>query len=108
MIQLNILSHIVQKVNNAISLEDALNTLVTEVLLSLRAEACTVYMIDKRQSQYVLVATKGLNEQMVRHVRFGLSEGLVGYVGQREEPINLEDANQHEKFLYHHGSGEDK
>lgn len=108
MIQLSLLRHIVQKVSGATSLQDALDTLVSAVQQAMQTEACTVYMIDKRQSKYALVATQGLNQKMVKHIRFGLSEGLVGYVGQREEPINLEAASLHEKFLYHPEVGEDK
>lgn len=108
MIKLSVLKNIVQKVNNAISLEESLNVLVEEVQIAMQTEACTVYMIDKRKSQYVLLATKGLNRKMIKHVRFGLSEGLAGYVGQREEPINLDDASSHERFLYHPDVGEEK
>lgn len=108
MVQLQLLRNIIQKVNYAVSLEESLNILVAEVQQALQTEACTVYIIDKRKSQYVLVATEGLNPKMVKHIRFGLSDGLVGYVGFREEPINLEEASKHKHFLYHPDAGEEE
>ncbi len=44
------------------------------------------------------MATDGLNLDSIGQVRFKLNEGLIGFVGEREEPLNLEDAPSHPKF----------
>ena len=38
---------------------------------------------------FVLMATDGLNPAQVGICRFGRTEGLVGCVGERQEPVNL-------------------
>jgi len=46
------------------------------------------------------MATRGLNPKSVGKIRIPLDKGLVGLVGEREEPINLDDASKHPRFLY--------
>ena len=47
-------------------------------------------------------------EKAVGNVSLGYSEGLVGLVGVREEPINLEHAREHERYCYLPETGEEK
>ena len=54
------------------------------------------------------MATQGLNAEAVGTVSLGLSEGLVGLVGQREELINLEDASSHPRYHYLPETGEER
>ena len=54
------------------------------------------------------MATKGLNPDAIGKVSLGYSEGLVGLVGVREEPINLEDAQAHERYRYFPETGEER
>ncbi len=49
------------------------------------------YLKDESRQKYVFMATRGLNVDAVGLVTLELDEGLVGLVGERAEPINLED-----------------
>lgn len=98
---LKVLRRIVQDVTTAAHLSDALATLVTRVRKALEADAVSVYLIDSKHAEYVLVATDGLQKQSESWVRFGLDTGLVGLIGRREEPINLDDAPKHPDFSVH-------
>src|SRR5690606_4570669 len=40
----------------------------------------------------------GLNPDAAGKIAIGFSEGLIGWVGQREEPINLAKAHLHPRF----------
>lgn len=95
---LKILKRIVQEVTTATHLTDALTRLVHSVRKAINADAVSVFLIDKKQSEYVLIATDGLNRQAEFHVRVGLDHGLIGLVGRREEPINVENAPTHPDF----------
>jgi phosphotransferase system, enzyme I, PtsP len=102
------LRQIVQKVNAAQNLEEALQMMVVEVRLAVMTQAASIFLIDNHHAEYVLIATEGLNPKMVGNIRVGLDESLVGLVGRREEPINLEDAVSHPDFYYHPEVGEEK
>lgn len=95
---LKILKRIVQDVTTAGHLSEALTVLVQRVSKAVSAEAVSVYLIDNKHSEYVLIATEGLNKQAISKVRVGMDSGLIGLVGRREEPINIENAPSHPDF----------
>jgi phosphotransferase system enzyme I (PtsP) len=97
---LKILKRIVQDVTTASHLSEALTILVQRVRDAVNAEAVAVYLIDTKQSDYVLTTTDGLNKEAESRVRIKMDRGLIGLVGRREEPINIEDAFTHPDF--HH------
>jgi len=104
---LKALRRIVQEVNAAKDLNDALQIVVHQIKEAMHVQACTVYLVDKRHGEIVLMATDGLNIDAVRKVRVKLTEGLVGLVGQKEEPINLEDQHAHPNYYHHPAAGEE-
>ncbi|MYM63489.1 phosphoenolpyruvate--protein phosphotransferase [Pseudomaricurvus sp. HS19] len=104
---LNYLRSIVQEVNAARDLQSALNIIVQRVKSVMVTEVCSAYLRDG-QGNFVLMATDGLNQSSVGQVTLALGEGLVGYVAQREEPINLEQATAHPKYQYFEATGEER
>ncbi|MCK5500018.1 MAG: GAF domain-containing protein, partial [Tritonibacter mobilis] len=74
---------------------------------SMGTEVCSIYLRDEEDQRYVLMASEGLKQEAVGNVSLGLAEGLIGQVGLREEPVNLEDAFTHPKFHYLAETGED-
>jgi phosphotransferase system enzyme I (PtsP) len=78
---LDTLHRIVQEVNAARELKQALDIIVRRVAESTRVDVCSVYLIDRDAAEYVLMATVGLNADAVGQVRLRQNEGLVGLVG---------------------------
>ena len=105
--QLETLRRIVQEVDAAPSLHDALDVMVHQVAEAMQVDVCSVYLLDERNHRYVLMASHGLKAEAVGTVSLNINEGLVGLVGQREEIVNLENAPQHERFLYLPETGEE-
>lgn len=105
--QLETLRRIVQEVDAAASLHEALEVMVVQVAAAMGSEVCSVYLLDEHNQRYVLMASKGLNTESVGLVSLAYGEGLVGLVGQREEIVNLEDAANHPRFRYLAGTGEE-
>ncbi len=105
---LGMLRSIVQEVNSATELSEVLSIIVTRVQEAMATEVCSIYLLDPQQNRYILMATKGLNPDAVGQVSLGHSEGLVGLVGVREEPINLEHAQEHERYRYFPETGEER
>ena len=97
---LNILRHIIQEVSSAQDFNEALNIMVKRIANALATEACSIFLLDRSHGEYVLVATQGLNPQAVGKARVPINKGLVGLVGEREEPINIDDATIHPRFFH--------
>ncbi|MBD3645982.1 MAG: GAF domain-containing protein, partial [Pseudomonadales bacterium] len=104
---LDVLRRVIQEVNTARNLETALNIIVERVKEAMGTQVCTVYLLDEDHQRYVFMATRGLNQEAVGQVSLDPSEGLVGLVGQRAEPINLENAPEHPRYHYVKEVGEE-
>ncbi|MDC0663081.1 phosphoenolpyruvate--protein phosphotransferase [Marinobacter sp. SS21] len=105
---LEILRSLVQEVNSARDLQEALGIIVSRVQKAMGTEVCSVYLLDPDSNRYILMASEGLYQQAVGKVSLGYSEGLIGLVGSREEPINLEDAPSHPRYRYFPETGEER
>lgn len=105
---LNTLRTIVQEVSAAPDLKAALQIIVHRVRAAMHTEACSVYLFDEENGHYTLMASEGLNTSAVGRVCLAPSEGLVGLVGSREEPINLQDAASHPRYHYVSETGEER
>lgn len=97
---LTVLRQIIQEVSSAQDFGEALDIMVKRIANALATEACSIFLLDRHHGEYVLVATQGLNPKAVGKVRVPLNKGLIGWVGEREEPINIDDAKKHPRFLH--------
>jgi len=104
---LETLRHIVQEVNAAGGLNDALQIIVRRVRDAMKTQVCSVYMRDPASGRYVFRATQGLNQELVGVASLAPGDGLVGLVAERGEPVNLEDAENHPSFRFLPGIGEE-
>lgn len=105
---LSVLKSIVQEVNAAANLREALEIIVSRVQAAMNTQVCSIYLQDPNTDRYWLMATEGLNKAAVGKVSLGYNEGLVGLVGSREEPINLHDAQAHPRYRYFPETGEER
>ncbi len=104
---LEVLRRVIQEVNAARDLTGALNIIVDRVQESMGTQACTVYLTNDDDTRYVFMATRGLNQSAVGSVSLSNDEGLVSYVGERAEPVNLENATTHPRYLFVEEVGEE-
>ncbi|WP_120994923.1 phosphoenolpyruvate--protein phosphotransferase [Stutzerimonas urumqiensis] len=105
---LGTLRKIVQEVNAAKDLKAALNIIVQRVKEAMGSQVCSVYLLDPESGRFVLMATEGLNKKAIGKVSMSPNEGLVGLVGSREEPLNLEHASEHPRYRYFAETGEER
>lgn len=105
---LELLRRITQEVTTAQSLPAALDIIVRRVQHAMRAEVCSIYLVDPNTKQYVLMSTKGLSITTSEVITLAPDEGLVGLVGKRAEPINLADAKSHPAFFHIDETNEDQ
>ena len=104
---LTTLRRIVQQVTERASFTDAMHGLVTDVKDAMSADVCSIFLLDPEGDAFVLVATEGLNKEQIGRARLDKEQGLVGFVGSRAEPINLERAKQHPNYYFVADSGEE-
>ncbi|MDH5600489.1 MAG: phosphoenolpyruvate--protein phosphotransferase [Gammaproteobacteria bacterium] len=97
---LDILRRIVQEVNLAQNLEQALNVIVHRVKNEMNVDVCSVFLSNELDNEYVLMATDGLNPDAIGKVRLGHDKGLVSLIAKRAEPINLADACQNPRYQH--------
>ncbi|MFQ3248659.1 MAG: phosphotransferase system enzyme I (PtsP) [Glaciecola sp.] len=104
---LTILKRIVQEVNQIPGLEPALDRLATLVKETMKVDSCSIYLADHKNQVLVMKATDGLDKSAINKVSVGFSEGLIGLVVQREEPLNIENAPIHPRFKHYPEVNED-
>ena len=107
---LGALRSIVQHVNDATNFREALDLIVNEVREAMGVEVCSIYLQNsdntsnnqknsEAKNRFSFAANVGLNRDVVGSLELGEDEGLVSWVGKRAEPLNLQDATTHPKFL---------
>ncbi|MEM8767561.1 MAG: phosphoenolpyruvate--protein phosphotransferase [Pseudomonadota bacterium] len=104
---LNTLRSIVQDVAGAGSFREQLDVLVHDVRVALGTEVCSVYLMNRAQDQLLFAANEGLNQAAVTAISLDVTQGLVGLVAERAEPINLNNATAHPRFHLVPEIGED-
>lgn len=97
---LKVLRRIIQKVNAARNLDQALDIIVKDVRDAMDADVCSVYLTNDVLQQHVLMATDGLAPESVGNVRLAFDKGLVSVVARRAEPVNIDDAHNHPRYEY--------
>ncbi len=105
---LELLRKIVQEVSTAADVNSALDLIVRRIQRDMKTEVCSVFLFDPSSQRFVLRASQGLNRKSIGKVSLSSSEGIVGMVARRAEPINLEDAETHPAFCYLQETGEER
>ncbi|OEG72775.1 phosphoenolpyruvate--protein phosphotransferase [Shewanella colwelliana] len=93
---LKTLRDITQAVASADDLQSALSLLVTQTKLAMATQCCSIYILEEHE--LVLSATDGLDPNAIGNVKMPVTQGLVGLVAEREEPVNVADAHLHPRF----------
>ncbi len=94
------LRRIVSAFNQQADLTNALQQMTQAIKQVMSTDCCSVHLADHQQQHFVLTASDGLSQDALGRVQIGFSEGLIGLVAQREEPINLANAKLHPRFKY--------
>lgn len=105
---LQTLRRIIQEVNDARDLQQALRIIVQKVQEVVTVDACSIYLTGSAAQELVLMATEGLHPESVGQVRLRWDQGLVGLVAERAEPVNKAHAPGHPRYLYFPETGEER
>jgi phosphotransferase system enzyme I (PtsP) len=89
--RLESLRHIVQAVNSAPDLAQALQIIVQRTRQALQVDACAFYLTEHERRRHVLMAADGLHPDIVGRLQFKFGEGLIGLVADRTEPLHFDE-----------------
>ncbi len=89
-------------------LREALDKIVGAIAEGMQAEVCSLYLFDPQRQRLVLRATVGLDRDSVGRVSMRTSEGLVGLVIEKDEPVAVADAISHPRYKYFPETGEER
>ena len=90
------------------SADSAFNRIVMQIANGFETDVCSVYSLERDGKHLLLVATVGLLQSCVGHLRMQKREGLVGLVAERRAPVVLAEAPQHPRFKYFPEADEDR
>lgn len=102
------LKRIVKEVNQTPVLDDALKCVTKSLKEAINVDSCSIYLANYEKQHFILKATEGLAKKAIGQVCIGFSEGLVGLIGQREEPINISNAQTHPRYKHYPEVQEEK
>ena len=94
------LRRIVLEFSHDNDLESALRRMVSQIKLAMKTDCCSIYIADHKEQNFVLMASDGLAKNSLGHTTINFTEGLIGLVAQREEPLNITDAQKHPHFIH--------
>ena len=97
---LNTLRQIVQAFAQEADFAASVRLLARKVRVALGTEVCSIYLLNGTRDGYRLAATEGLNQAQIGEVILAQNQGLVGLVGRRAEPLNLDAAQDHPNFFF--------
>jgi phosphotransferase system, enzyme I, PtsP len=89
-------------------LRETLDRVSFAIASGMEAEVCSLYLFDPQRERIVLRATVGLDRESVGKVSMRLSEGLVGLVLEKDEPVYVPDAISHPRYKYFPETGEER
>ena len=98
---------ITQQVAAAENLQAALDLVVDNVKRAMRTDVCSIYLHFPATENFVLMATKGLEQDFIGKLCIPDGKGLVGHVAQRSEPFRTNQASKHPSFHRVEGIGEE-
>ena len=103
------LQRLVRKVEQAPDIQQALDIIVDNLIDALQIDICSIFLSspDEGDDSLILMANRGLNENIVGRVRLARGEGLVGTVAEKAEPVRLTDAHLHKNYVHVEDSGEE-
>ncbi|MCP4264567.1 MAG: cyclic nucleotide-binding domain-containing protein [Candidatus Brocadiaceae bacterium] len=93
--KLDVINRVTKLVLSAQDINKTLLLVVKAVNKEMRADACSIYLVDRVSNDLVLEAAVGFDDRVIQNVRMRLDEGegVTGWVVENGEPVALEDVH---------------
>ena len=84
--------------NSPRSFQERLKDVADITARAMDADACLIFLYDKKKDDLTLAATNGSHHEAVGNVRIPLGEGIEGWVGRRLEPVMLKHFSVDQRY----------
>jgi len=78
----------------------SLHSIAHNVAIALNAQVSSIYRWVADENVLELVATHGLNEELVGTLRLKPEQGLTGLVAQTHKPVSVKHPAKHPRYIY--------
>jgi signal transduction histidine kinase len=89
--ELGFLEDIVQLAAGAATWDELMQLIVDRSTAALRAQVCSLYLVDRDNAGLTLAATNGVDRQHVGVARLNIGQGLTGLAASERKPIATDD-----------------
>jgi transcriptional regulator with GAF, ATPase, and Fis domain/NAD-dependent dihydropyrimidine dehydrogenase PreA subunit len=91
--KLDVINRVTRLFHSSEDINKTLLLVVKAVNKEMKADACSIYLVDPVSHKLVLEAAVGFDEKVIKNVRMRLDEGegITGWVVKNCEPVALED-----------------
>jgi len=96
--QFEVIKRIATLVNAARSVEEFAAALVEVLAESLRAEAASLLVVDRKRSELYFWAATGEKAEALARIRLRLGEGIAGWVALHNQPLLVPVASEEPRF----------
>jgi signal transduction histidine kinase/CheY-like chemotaxis protein len=80
------------------SVSDLLDFFVGLVASELDSDRASLMLLDEKGNEMVIVASRGISDEVVRTVRVKIGEGIAGWVARAGKPVVVKDAREDPRF----------
>lgn len=87
---------IARTISAEIDLDKLLKTIAEQTKFALKADRCTVFLIDRVKNELWSKVALGLDKH--KEIRFPMDKGLAGHVAQTGETVNIKNAYNDNRF----------
>jgi HD-GYP domain-containing protein (c-di-GMP phosphodiesterase class II) len=94
--RLKVLLHLADNIQTHLDLEKLLLTTMQEVAKILKADRCTVFLLDEARHELWSVVAMGIKRG--KEIRFPADKGIAGHVAMTGEVLNIPDAYKDSRF----------
>src|SRR5262249_21600801 len=98
-LQLALLTEVTHLLTAAIDPSEHLRQILTTACQLLKAEAGSILMLDRSSNELSFASSVGPGSGKLREFRFKANQGIAGEVIQQRQPVLVDDAQHHPRFL---------
>jgi signal transduction protein with GAF and PtsI domain len=96
---LKALSEISRAITSDRYIEDILKLIVTVAANAMKAEICSLWLLDQEKGELNLRATQSMSEDYVGKRSFRLGNGIVGCTAESRQPMVIENVLEDERYV---------
>ena len=107
--EIKILRRVIEILNSGLDLNIIFHNVISMALEYTKADSCFLYILDRKNSELVLVASSNPHPKILRKIKLKIGEGVTGWVAEKKEPVIIpEKAFQDPRFKMFNSLPEDR